>query len=215
MAQLDIFLYKKYKQDMGKVLKNFIVFEGLDGAGQSTQATLLAKALEKMGKKVLLTKEPTNNLIGGLIRGALTREWNPSNQILQLLYAADRGHHLEREILPALKRRFIVICDRYLFSSLAFGSLDVDYNFLKSLNSTFPLPEKAFYISVSPKTSLQRIGDSRFEMELFEKEQKLKKISETYEKLLIEFLVLKKIDGERSIEKIHNKILKQFNFPKL
>lgn len=60
----------------------FIVFEGLDGSGQSTQASLLAERLKKEGMKVHITKEPTNNMIGGIIRAILTGEWKVSNKIL-------------------------------------------------------------------------------------------------------------------------------------
>ncbi len=79
-----------------------------------------------MASRCISRRSPTNNLIGGLLRGALTHEWQATNRVLQLLYAADRGHHLRREIEPALKRNYTVICDRYIDSTLAFGSLDLD-----------------------------------------------------------------------------------------
>jgi dTMP kinase len=149
----------------------FIVFEGLDGSGQSTQVALLADRLKKDGHKIHVTKEPTNNLIGGLIRGALTAEWKPSNRILQLLYAADRGHHVEREIVPALAKGYIVICDRYYYSSMAFGSINLEAKWIEQINAEFPAPDHAFYIEVEPQTAIKRIHANRFEIELFEKEK--------------------------------------------
>jgi dTMP kinase len=190
-----------------ETLPNFIVFEGLDGSGQSTQASLLAKYLEANGRKVLVTKEPTNNLIGGLIRGALTHEWSPSNHVIQLLLAADRGHHLEREILPALSKGYTVICDRYLFSSLAFGSITDDSEYLKVVNSKYPLPEHIFYIQTTPKISLQRIHSNRFEIGLFEEEAKLEKVATAYQRILTDFSGVHVINGEQSIEEVHQAVL--------
>ncbi len=184
----------------------FIVFEGLDGSGQSTQVALLANRLQKDGLKVHVTKEPTNNLIGGLIRGALTGEWKTSNHILQLLYAADRGHHLEREILPALEKGYVVISDRYYFSSIAFGSFNVDVRWLTTINQFYRDPDYAFYIRVNPQTALKRIHKSRFEFELFEKEKELTHIAKAYDKLTKKYPVLRPINGEQAIEDIHEAI---------
>ena len=108
---------------MNKVHGMFIVIEGLDGAGLSTQAGLLNDYFLKKSKNVLLTKEPTNGLIGGLIKAGLKNEWKTDNITLQTLYSADRAHHLATEIEPALKKNIIVICDRYVLSTLAFGKI--------------------------------------------------------------------------------------------
>ena len=104
-----------------------IVLEGTDGAGLSTQTALLAAHLRSKGEvSVISTKEPTSSHIGNLIRSALKHEWKPSPRALQLLFAADRAHHLENEIEPALQANKIVISDRYVLSSLAFGSIEND-----------------------------------------------------------------------------------------
>ena len=66
-------------------MAKFIVFEGLDGSGQSTQAGILSEQLNG-SKKSIVTKEPTNNLIGGLIRAQLTKEWSSTQECLQLAY---------------------------------------------------------------------------------------------------------------------------------
>lgn len=184
----------------------FIVFEGLDGSGQTTQVNLLADRLKRDGHKVHVTKEPTNNLIGGLIRGALTGEWKTSNKVMQLLYASDRAHHLEREIIPALTKGYIVISDRYYYSSMAFGSIDLDIAWIKELNRHFIAPDHAFLIDVTPQSALKRIHANRFEIELFEKERELTIVSKAYKKLTKEFNVLHRIDGERDIDTIHEEI---------
>lgn len=188
----------------------FIVFEGLDGSGQSTQISRLEKYLRSQKVKVHTTAEPTNNIVGGLIRGALTRQWKISNTGLQLLYAADRAHHLESEITPALEAGNIVISSRYYFSTFAFGSLNNNVEWLEKINEKFPNPDITFFIRVSPKECMRRINSSRFRKELFEEEKKLSRIIKVYDKIsrskkYKNFYV---INGEQSIEKVSEDINK-------
>ncbi len=180
----------------------FIVLEGLDGSGTSTQCDLLKNYLTIKGLKVLVTKEPTNNLIGGLIRGVLTKDWSINPEGLQLLFCADRAHHLEKEIIPALEKGTTVICDRYLFSTLAFGALDCDLEWLKLLNQNFLLPDLAFVLDVDPSLSVQRMSQSRERFELFEEEQKLQRVSENYKLLVQQYSQLTIINGQREKEAV-------------
>jgi dTMP kinase len=186
----------------------FIAFEGLDGSGSSTQADLLVKGLNSQGYFAFQTKEPTNNLIGGLIRGALTKDWKASPECLQLLFAADRAHHLNREVIPALEKGKIMVTDRYFFSTVAFGSIDLDQDWLLALNQEFILPDITFLIKVRPKECIRRISGSRNEFELFEQEQKLEKVWYTYAKIQRkkEFNICL-IDGERPIVEIQDRII--------
>jgi dTMP kinase len=185
----------------------FIVFDSLDGAGNSTQVKLLADYLNKIGKKTQITKEPTSYLIGGLIKSQLSRDWKSSQVCLQLLFAADRAYHLEKEILPLLKKGINVISDRYFFSSLAYGNLEInDMNWLIEINRKFLLPDLTFFLKVSPKICIQRIKKDRFQITLFEKEKILKKVWENYEILAKKFKNVFVINGERSIEKIAQEI---------
>ena len=189
----------------------FIAFEGLDGAGSSTQAEMLRDYLKRFGVKPHLTKEPTNNLIGGLIRGALTKEWKASNMCFQLLFSADRAHHLDREILPALEKGLVVITDRYLFSTIAFGSLDCEKQWLKELNKNFPLPDLVYLIKVPPEECVKRIRKNRLEFELFEEVEKLKNVWATYEELAEEHNNVHLIDGTKSKETVHQEIVDILN----
>lgn len=188
----------------------FIVFEGLDGAGQSTQSQLLRDFLMRKGYKVHLTKEPTSNLIGGLIKGQLTNEWKSSQECLQLLFAADRAHHLEKEIIPLLKKKIIVISDRYFFSTIAYGATEIkDWEWLLKINQRFLLPDIIFFLKVSPKVCIARIQKrSPFEITLFEKERILEKVFKNYQKLAKEFPNVYIIPGERSIKEISKEINK-------
>ncbi|MFP3278720.1 MAG: dTMP kinase [Candidatus Micrarchaeota archaeon] len=184
----------------------FIAFEGLDGAGSTTQAYLLEQYL-KQKNKVLLTKEPTQNIIGGIIRAVLKGDLKLSSQTLQLLFAADRANHLEKEILPALKKGFIVISDRYLFSSVAYGaSAGLDREWLLKINEKFRMPDITIFLDVKPETCIKRISESRFNFELFEQEEKLRKVREEYMALAEKF-GFKVINGEGSIKATHKKVL--------
>src|SRR3989304_1252387 len=103
----------------------FYVFEGLDGSGLTTQAALLRNYFLSKGKEAVLTKEPTDGLIGGIIKAPLRDEWKTNPLALQMLFAADRAHHLTTEIEPALKKGKNVISDRYVLSNIAYGSIDI------------------------------------------------------------------------------------------
>lgn len=186
----------------------FIAFEGLDGSGSSTQVELLVKNLNKSGHAAFVTKEPTNNIVGGLLRGLLTKEWQTSSEGFQLLFAADRAHHLKREILPAVEGGKIVVTDRYLFSTIAFGSIDLPREWLEQLNSRFPIPDITFLIKVAPKVCLLRIGKAaRPGLEFFEEQEKLEKTWQTYESLAKDPKnKIRIIDGERSVEVIEKEI---------
>ncbi len=186
----------------------FIVFEGLDGSGSSTQVDLLVHNLNKSGHKSFATKEPTNNIVGGLLRGLLTKEWSTTSEGFQLLFAADRAHHLKREILPAIEADKNVVSDRYFFSTIAFGAIDLPREWLASINSRFPIPDITFLIKVRPEVCLERIGKAaRAGFEFFEEKEKLEKTWETYEELVKDSKnKIRIIDGEQSIEVIEKEI---------
>lgn len=187
----------------------FIVFEGLDGSGTSTQANLLFKYLRKQDKKVYLTGEPTSSLIGGLIKSQITGDWKSSPECLQLLFTADRAYHLEREIIPLLKRGINVICARYILSALAYGSLEIqDEKWLMEINKKFILPDIIFLLKVSAETCAQRIKKERFHKELFEKEDKLRKVLKNYLKFAKKFKKVYIINGKKSIKKVFYEIIK-------
>jgi dTMP kinase len=187
----------------------FIVFEGLDGSGQTTQAHLLKEFLSQKGCKVHLTKEPTSNLIGGLIRGQLQNEWKSSQDCLQLLFAADRAHHLEKEIIPLLKKGVIVISDRYFFSTIAYGAIEIkDWKWLLDINKNFLLPDIIFLLKTPPKICIKRIKTTRFEITLFEKEKILAKVLKNYLKLAKEFKNVYIIDGTKTVKEVAGEVQK-------
>jgi len=185
----------------------FVVVEGLDGAGQSTQIEMLEKSLKDLGYPIAATKEPTNNVIGGLIRGQLTHDWTASMECLQLLFAADRAHHLDRFIIPALKAGNVVVSDRYFFSNIAFGSPEINREWLVNLNERFIYPDITFLLKVPAETCIKRMEANRFELELFEKKEKLARVWRTYEYLAKKYPRVKVIDGTQSITQISGEII--------
>lgn len=187
----------------------FIDIEGPDGCGASTQISLLKKWLSVEGLDVFSTKEPTDNIIGGLIRGALTKVYSLPFATLMLLFVADRLHHIHREITPILRhKRSVLIIDRFLWSSLAFGAPALDKEWLLSLHKDCYVPDISIFLKVSPSVSVKRLKKDRFDLQLFEEEKKLKKVWVNYEWLASKF---KKsifiVDGEQEPEKVFQDIL--------
>ena len=187
----------------------FIVVEGLDGSGQSTQATKLVDFLNNNQHKAHLTKEPTASLIGGLIRSQLNHDWKSSQDCLQLLFCADRAHHIEKEIIPLLQKGVNVVCDRYFFSTVAYGSLDIKgKNWLLELNKNFLLPDLTILLKVPAKVCLERIHQNRYDIALFEKEELLTMVAENFDNLAEEFENIAVVDGDKPAEEVFEEIKK-------
>lgn len=186
----------------------FVVVEGLDGAGHTTQAKLLGQFLEKMGKKVVLTHEPTMiSEAGRLIDQILHEKEKISAEELQKLFAQDRKEHLQRRVIPALRRGEFVISDRYFFSSFAYGvSEGLDLEWLIELNNEFLPPDLSFILKVSSATCLRRIHKRREAKTLFEKRDKLVKVWKTYAILPERFDNVTIVNGERPIKQISQEI---------
>ena len=180
----------------------FIVIEGLDGAGLSTQSALLAAYLRTTGNDVLLTKEPTGAPIGKLIKAALNRNPELSLFTLQLLFAADRAEHLKREIEPALEAHKVVISDRYILSSLAFGSVDNDLEFLLAINARFRRPDLTVIIDTPPRVCLERIERNRENIELFEEAERLEQVRARYLELKNYFEHTVIVKGDRPKDEV-------------
>ena len=185
----------------------FLVFEGLDGSGKSTQADLLLSYLKKNKKKAHFTSEPTRYLIGGLIKSFVTHDWKSTPECLQLLFAADRAHHLDKEIIPFLKKGISVISDRYFLSSLAFGALEIkDGDWLSDINQKFISPDLTIILKVRPRSCVRRMAGERFSLSLFEKEKKLKKVWRNYQNLSKRFKNVYIVQGEGPVEEIFSRV---------
>lgn len=197
-----------------KPIKNFIVLEGLDGCGTTTQTALLAEKLEKAGRAAVSTNEPTNLSIGRFIRSVLQKKESVDPFTLALLFSADRNEHVygKNGIAGHTEAGKMVICDRYLFSSLAYQSLFMDYETVAELNRYYPLPEYLFYIDLSPEECQERMAARGEEAELFERLELQRKIEANYKKTLalLSGSEMKTIiiDGRSPIQEIHRQICK-------
>ncbi len=198
----------------------FIAFEGLDGAGTTTQSRLLADRLEEDGYPVHLTKEPSEGPVGSLISLILKRRLiaprigRPNDPFpdeqLALLFAADRIDHLHSEILPKLDEGMAVISDRYLLSSYAYQSLGCELSWLREINAHALLPDVTFMVDVPAPVCLRRIENERWQTELFEGIEKLSVVRKNYLRLASsrfgESMRVITVDGEREVAAVHRDI---------
>ena len=161
----------------------FIVIEGLDGSGKTTQAVLLAKKLEKY-YKVLLTAEPSCGKIGTFLReGYLYEEKRLPTEAESLLFAADRIEHMFSEVKPALDEGKLVICDRYIYSSLAYqGSAGLSLEWIKTINARALQPDFSVFIDVPPQKVIERLHRKKSVMETLETQQKVREVYLNYVK---------------------------------
>lgn len=152
----------------------FITFEGSEGAGKSTQARLLAEWLRAKGREVVLTREPGGTRLGQAIRGLLLHQDHMCAEAEYLLYSADRAEHMQTLIRPALQQGQVVLCDRWLDSSLAYQGYGrgLDLRWLRAVaqGATQGIrPHKTFLFDLPPEVGLERFeGRDRLEREPLE-----------------------------------------------
>ena len=195
----------------------FIVFEGIDGAGKSTQARLLAEALEREGRQVYITAEPTPLPSGRALREVLGGKVKKTPCEIALMFAEDRvAHNKDSEIGidKLLADGVCIICDRYYYSSLAYQGSQCDYEWVRSLNTRCPdirHPDLCIFLDLTPTESMKRIMSAdREATEIYENEETLAKVRDTFMKVLED---MKKedriavIDASRDIETIASDIL--------
>jgi len=168
----------------------FIVFEGIDGSGKSTQAKLLQQKLNEAGHKTYATFEPTDSPIGSIIRNIFKRRIEAAHETIAGLFVADRLDHLLNNtngILKKLNEGYTVICDRYYLSSYAYQGAHVDMDWVIQANSKSAALLKAdvtVYIDISPEESLARVHKGRSDIEIFENLENLEKVQAAYEKAI-------------------------------
>lgn len=192
----------------------FIVFEGIDGAGKSTQISMLKERLQKNGRKVFVTAEPTQSVTGGVLRDALSGNYKRSSSELAALFLADRIFHNVNEncgIKQALQKGYDVICDRYYYSSLAYQGMDSDLDWIMKMNVDCPdilKPDLCIFLDLDAESSKKRIDANRATVEIFEKTEVLEKIRnkffEVFEKLENENIHI--VNAADSIEAVADKI---------
>ncbi|MFA5513975.1 MAG: dTMP kinase [Sphaerochaetaceae bacterium] len=204
---------------MIEVLKRFVVIEGLDGAGATTQMGSVTEAFDKSGVNCHATFEPTSSPLGSLVRSVLRKEIVTTPLALALLFSADREDHLYNPIngiVEKMEEGTVVISDRYLFSSLAYQAVECGFEKVRKLNK-YPYPKFLFYLDTPVEDCIKRIELRDNGRELFEKEEFLTKVRDNYEVIfsaLPEEVVFVRIDGTKSKEEITKIIvskLKEFS----
>ncbi|MGM1430024.1 dTMP kinase [Sphingobacterium lactis] len=193
----------------------FIVLEGIDGSGKSTQTKLLKEKLAKAGHKLYTTFEPTDSPIGSLIRNIFNRRVVTDNRAIAALFVADRLDHLLNPvngIIKKLEEGYTVICDRYYFSSYAYQSEEVSLNWLieaNSISQNLLKPDVNIYIDIDPEISMERLNKDRSSLEIFENLSNLQKVRSRYQeafRLLEDKENIAFVDGNQSVEEISNAI---------
>ena len=197
----------------------FIVLEGIDGSGTSTQSELLKDYFISRGEKAVISPEPSSGIIGNLIRQALkkrilfTKDPDLFDEQMAYLFAADRHDHLYNNVdgvFKLINDGFNVISTRYYFSSLSYNCQTPEqFNFVSKLNHKFPNPDLAIYLDISPELSLSRIEDRSLK-EVYETKNKLSKVRTNYQHIFANYTDnLLIIDGTEEIAGISHKIISE------
>jgi len=185
----------KLNKNRGK----FIVFEGIDGSGKTTQVQRLANRFIKEKKYIYKTFEPTDGPIGSLAKQMMTGRIKADNKTIALLFAADRIDHLLNDIngiIPMLKEGINVISDRYYFSSYAYQSPYIEMEKIieaNSISAQIIRPDINIFIDTEPQTAFNRLKKKGSRLELYENINNMQKVREFY------FKAFEKLKNEEKI----------------
>ncbi len=191
----------------------FISFEGIDGCGKTTMQRLCGQWLESRGKRVLLTKEPGDSDFGRTFRQMLLHtqmgEMNMATEAL--LYAADRARHVDKVIKPALDQGMVVLCDRYVDSTIAYqgGGRGMDMDLLWQINrfATGGLfPNLTFYLRLDIGQMNARLTANKDRMEK-ESPHFFTQVAAKYDELTAKFSErIMIVDANRNVEEVFSQI---------
>lgn len=202
----------------------YIVIEGIDGSGKTTQVARLAKHFAEKGRKVIETREPrkdNTSLIGELIQKILHGKTDIPPVAFQYLFSADREMHHEELIVPSLKQGKCVISDRCFWSAIPYGIIDREGKLdektgeymlvaqsILSLYHQFIIPDYTFYLETPLTMAMKRLKGVHEEKEIYEDRKKLAKTIKGYNWLLQEFpkeFIV--IDASKSVDEVTEEIL--------
>ena len=194
----------------------FIVIEGIDGAGKTTQIEILAEKLREEGRVVHVTAEPTASVSGGLLRDALGGISSRTTCEMAALFVLDRIFHNVNPngINAMLEKGIDVICDRYYYSSLAYQGAALGYDTVAALNldiSEIRTPDVCIFLDLTPEKSLERIGKRGEATEIYENFDYLTKTRkmffDVFERLRERGERIAVIDASGSPEEIGERVL--------
>jgi dTMP kinase len=189
----------------------FLVLEGLDGAGTTTQSRLLGERLRAEGRKAHVTAEPSGGPVGALLRQVLQKRINGGAgdgfdpHALALLFAADRLDHLSAEVLPRLAAGEDVVSDRYTLSSLAYQSITTgDAAWVEEINGRARAPDLTIFLRVRPGLALGRRRGAGSTPELYEVDAFQRQVALSYERAVSSLQAggqrIEVLDGEQPVE---------------
>ncbi|MED5465819.1 MAG: dTMP kinase [Myxococcota bacterium] len=187
----------------------FIVLEGIDGSGTTTQLRRLAEHLGGEGYTVHTTAEPSTWPVGLFIRDVLEKRKSISPKGLALAFATDRLDHLTQEIDPKLQAGAIGLADRYVLSSLAYQSLGAPMDWLLSINSQARAPDLSILLRVPPEVAAKRRAKRNSPEEIFDADQHQRAIAAAYDNIFTEDVFGPKavVDASGDMEEITSALL--------
>ena len=183
----------------------FICIEGLDTSGKTTQARRLVRNLRRRSFEAVYTTEPSSGEIGRLIRSRILQRRKRVPSIVEaLLFAVDRIDHVERRIKLALQEGKVVVCDRYVFSSIAYqGATGLNMKWIEEINRAVIPPDLAIYLDVPAEVVVKRMKRKRSVMERL---QVQRRVQEVYMKL-VQSGRLTPINANRPADEVSKNIL--------
>lgn len=191
----------------------FIVLEGVDGAGTTTQSRQLVSMLRASGLEARQTHEPSAGEIGEWTRQLLKQKRaDVSPFSMALLFAADRYDHVQREIVPLLELGIHVVCDRYMMSSLVYQQVTgVPRKFLLDLHQHALMPDWTFFLRVTPEEAALRRERRGIPADLYEEADFQQKVSDLYERECVlwsqQHGKITQFDGQLQVEELTRCVL--------
>jgi dTMP kinase len=189
-----------------------IVFEGLDGAGTTTQSHLLAERLRSKGRVVYEAHQPSEGQVGLLLRqvlagrgATLNADGKPAlleERVMALLFAADRLDQVNSQIEPRLARGEDVILDRYVLSSLAYQGTTVSHDYIQQMNRYALKADLTLFLYVPAPIALERVRSRGAKLERYENPQQMQLVEREYLRLVGTLASVVSIDGTRPIEEV-------------
>jgi len=182
----------------------FICLEGIDGSGKTTVAHHLVEALKQHGYSAVYTAEPSKGAIGRIVKKSILQGGRRLPRVLEaVLFAADRVDHIEREVKPLLNEGKIIVCDRYVYSSISYqGGDSTMLKWVREINKHAIQPDLAVYIDVPPEVVIDRIKRKKSIMETLHIQ---KKVREVYLNLAAEKQLMM-VDGNAEKSKVAQEV---------
>lgn len=192
----------------------FVVLEGMDGSGTTTQVRMLTAHLRNLGFKVVMSAEPTDSAIGQEIRRRLAEpmDLDPNRLAsLALCFAADRMQHVHETIMPALKSQDFIVLDRYVLSSLVYQGLHLPTSFIKEINRFAVEPDLTMVLDVDAKLAHDRLLRRNSTKDFYESPDILLKIRARYLHFAKdESTKAVLIDAHGAVDQVHSHVIHAF-----